>query len=435
MTDPRPTVLIVAYAFPPNAAVGSMRPLRWCRWLPRVSDWQVAVLTVDKTPVRNDPSLLASLPPETTVIRTPVTEPWYYLNPPARRQGLFRRLLLHGLGGLLESLLATPDPQVFWRRSMVPAGAEAVRNLGVRAVIATAPPWSTLEGAVRLASAVRVPLVLDFRDPWTEIDRGSMSDGRRARERRAEQEVCARAAAVISTSDTYSANLADRCPDQPREKFVTLHNGFDEEAFAAAPDPGVPDTGLTVVHLGSLYARRRPFALLAGARRWLDARPERAADFRLVFVGTPDRTTRDAVAEHDLEAVTDFTGHLPHPEAIARCRAADLLLLAMGHSELTPRGWLPSKLFEYLAVGRPVLAHTVDGEAARLLREAGADNLVAGDDPAAFAVALEDYWQAKQTAGRAPAHVNRPEVVAQLHQEHLARRLSVILDGASGRAS
>ncbi|HOX25952.1 MAG TPA: glycosyltransferase [Candidatus Krumholzibacteria bacterium] len=431
MTGQRRTALIVTYAFPPNGAVGSMRPLRWCRWLPRVSAWSCAVLTVDREPARRDGTLLESLPPDVPVVRTPVSEPWYRLNPPDRSPGVLRRAALRCLAPALEPL-ATPDPQVFWRRTMVPAGCRLARELGVDVVVVTAPPWSSLLGAASLARRARRPLVIDFRDPWTEIDRGPMSAWRSRWERRAERQVCAQAAVAISTSDTYSANLRARCPGVPADRFVTLHNGFDEEAFAAAPDPGVAPTGLTVVHLGSLYARRQPFAALAGMRRWLDTHPERAAQFRLVFVGTPDGATRRAVADNGLEPVCEMTGHVPHAEAIARCRAADLLLLAMGDTTLTPAGWLPSKLFEYLAIHRPVLAHTVEGEAAGLLRAAGAAAVVAGCDPAAFADALERHWQAKHQLGHAVPHRNLDAVVGQLRQESLASRLAGILDRAAG---
>jgi len=427
-------VLIVAYAFPPNAAVGSMRPLRWCRWLPRVSDWRCAVLTVDREPLRRDPSLLAQLPTDLPLVRTPIHEPWYRLQPPDQRPGRLARVAAGAISPLLAPLLAEPDPQRFWHRTLVPAGLRLLRERPADVVVATAPPWSSLLAAARLAREAGLPLVLDFRDPWTEIRRGTMSARRQRREQAAERRVCAQASAVISTSDTYSRNLAARCPGLPADRFVTLFNGYDEEAFANAPDPGVAATGLTIVHLGSLYSRRRPYAALAGLRRWLDGGPGRERELRLVFVGGMDGPTRQAVAANGLAGVCEETGQLPHREAIARCRTADVLLLAMGDTELTPPGWLPSKLFEYLAVGRPVMAHTVEGEATRLLREAGADLVVAGNEPAAYADALERYWSAKRERGGAPPFRLDQAAVARLRQETLAARFAAILDRVADRA-
>jgi glycosyltransferase involved in cell wall biosynthesis len=121
------------------------------------------------------------------------------------------------------------------------------------------------------------------------------------------------------------------------------------------------------------------------------------------------------------------TPHLAHEDAIRLCREADVLLLAMGDTHLTPQGWLPSKLFEYLACGRPVLANTVEGEAAALLRAAGADLAIAGPDPEAFASALERYWCRKQDLGTVP-HENQAEVIERLMQQHLTRRLGDLLD-------
>lgn len=429
MQEPRRSALIVAYAFPPNAAVGSMRPLRWCRWLPRVSHWDCAVLTVDKEPIRRDDSLLDQLPAGLPVIRTPIHEPHYWVNPPDRPHEPWRRVG-RGLLSLLREPLNTPDAQCLWHRTLVPVGQRVIEELHIDVVIATAPPWSSLLAAARLARAASVPLVLDFRDPWAEIERRGLPRWRADWKRRAEREVCAQAAVVISTSYTYSRNLARRCPEAPAERFVTLHNGFDEEAFAAASRPGIAPTDLTVVHLGKLYSRCRPFAALAGMRRWLDEHPDRRDALRLVFVGDIDGVTREALTAHGLRSICEITGHLSHAAAIARCRTADLLLLAMGDTASTPAGWIPSKLFEYLAVGRPVLAHTVDGEAAALLRESGAAALVAGDDPPAFAAALEQHWRAKQQRREPVPHTNVEAVVNRLRQEVIAPRLAQILDRA-----
>lgn len=448
------SVLIIAYAFPPNSAVGSMRPLRFCRYLCQETDWEPVVLSVDRPGIREDGSLLATLPDRVRVVRTRTWEPYYQLHPivpspgagrsRAVRQGSgptvgenattspepgrFRRLLRTARYWLEEPLM-TPDPQVFWNLFMVPRACGLVRRQKIDAVLVTAPPFSALFGAALTALLTGRPLIADFRDPWTDIVRGSPSPWRRRGERLLERWLCRTAAAVVSSSETYSQDFRDKYPDLPAGRFTTVHNGFDEEALARMPDAQPSPHGLTIVHLGSLYQKREPVAFFVGAGRWLADDPARRDGFRLVFVGQVDARTRALLAANGLGDVTEVTGQLAHAEAIARCREADLLLLAMGSGPATPLGWLPSKLYEYLACNRPILAHTVEGEAARLIRRAGAGDPVTADDPAAFVARLTAYREAKLALGRAPAHANHPGVVRELTQACLVRKLAAILDG------
>ena len=78
---------------------------------------------------------------------------------------------------------------------------------------------------------------------------------------------------------------------------------------------------------------------------------------------------------------------------------------------------LSGKVFEYIAVGRPILAVVPpDGAAAELIRETGAGVVAPPDDPAAIRAALDELharWRDGGAAGRrADAGVARPAVAA-----------------------
>ena len=77
----------------------------------------------------------------------------------------------------------------------------------------------------------------------------------------------------------------------------------------------------------------------------------------------------------------EVTGFVEHGEAIHHCQEADALVLALGSAAGVPAGWLPSKLFEYIAYQRPILANVGEGEARRLIREAGAGWTAASTPP------------------------------------------------------
>jgi glycosyltransferase involved in cell wall biosynthesis len=80
-------------------------------------------------------------------------------------------------------------------------------------------------------------------------------------------------------------------------------------------------------------------------------------------------------------------GYMPHQEAIAAMRRADVLVL-IKHVEPRYRGLIPGKLYEYMGAGRPILALVPECEAADLVRAGKWGEVAPPDDPDAIAAAL-----------------------------------------------
>ena len=99
------------------------------------------------------------------------------------------------------------------------------------------------------------------------------------------------------------------------------------------------------------------------------------------------------------------------------------MLLLLQASEDT-RALIPAKAFEYLRTGRPILALTLDGDTADLLRGLEACHVV---DPShsealrASILALYDAWRGNDGVASVP----RP--VKQFERRHLTTKLAEIL--------
>lgn len=441
-------LLIVASAFPPNSAVGTMRPLRWCKHLTAHTDWQPTVISVRREGPRDDASLLLEVPATVGVHRVPSFEPLRWLE---------RRAAARGGGGagaapaapapagpaappvrslsvrrFVRDLLATPDEHGLWNLPVVAKALQLHRAAPFDAVLVTSPPWSAQFAGCALGRLLSIPWIADYRDPWNDIDRGHRTHAFERWSRRLEDGLLPHAAAVISTSDTYSGQLRARFPRRDPGVFVTIHNGFDETKIPARRP--APRRRFTLVHLGTLYELWEPYDLFAGVAAWLGSRPELRPDVVLRFVGQPGPRALARLAQLGLGGIVEATGFVDHATAIARCREADVLLLALGAGPEVPAGWLPSKLFEYVAFDRPILANVPDGEARRLIAGAGAGFTVGSEGPAAYAAVLEDLHARKRAAadGRLP-WANRPEAVARLTQHHLGAQLAAVLDGVRRR--
>jgi glycosyltransferase involved in cell wall biosynthesis len=76
--------------------------------------------------------------------------------------------------------------------------------------------------------------------------------------------------------------------------------------------------------------------------------------------------------EHDRRSLPDgfvrYHGYVPHADAVALMRSADLLFLPLHDLPPGTRARIvPGKTYEYLASGRPILAALPDGDARDLL--------------------------------------------------------------------
>ncbi|MFO7853765.1 MAG: glycosyltransferase family 4 protein [Paracoccaceae bacterium] len=228
-----------------------------------------------------------------------------------------------------------------------------------------------------------------------------------ARRLAAEAAALAETAAVICTSRTTAATLADRL-HVPPERITVALPGLD-------PAPKAPRRGDPPVILGvGTISRRKGWDVLAEALAPLTGLPWRAE-----IAGAADRepeATRALEARLSALGLTDrvtLLGALPRAELDGRFAGADLFVLP---SRYEGYGMVVA---EALARGLPTVATT-----AGALPEAAGDAaiLVPPDDPAALAEALRRL-------------IERPEARDALAARALARRFPTWTETAAAVAA
>ena len=302
----------------------------------------------------------------------------------------------------------------------LPRGAVAVRgrlaSARYDAVVATGPPFVALLAARAAARAGDPPLIVELRDLWAgspAFDRGGPLLPA------LERFVFARAAAVVVCTPEAADDVRARHPDAAG-RVAEVPNGFEGELLARRREDPPAGRPLTILHSGTLTADR-PLAPL------LRALAQRPGAFRLVLHGH-----LAPAIEREIAASAAAVDRLPPSgwtEAVERIAAADVALItqARGAGDATA---VASKVYEYLALGRPVLCVTDGGATEALLRRLGADGLCArlGDDDS-IGAALD-----RILAGDVPAPVD-PEALAPWERRTTALRLAAILDGQAREAT
>lgn len=245
------------------------------------------------------------------------------------------------------------------------AGGAAALTLAVRGadvLFASSPP---LPGALAVAAAARVrrlPFVLDVRDIWPAAAEalGELSNRRVLHMfERAERWIYRSASRVTATTRPFCRHI-DATAD--RDVSVHLPNGALDE-LVALPHTAAPSGGpFTVGYAGN-------FGIAQGLGIVLDAADElhdANARFVLVGAGPLSEEIRRQRDKRRLDSVELRPG-IPVSDIGAFLLSCDAVLVPLRDHPVF-EDFIPSKLYDAMAVGRPALV-AARGEAAALVRE------------------------------------------------------------------
>jgi glycosyltransferase involved in cell wall biosynthesis len=154
-------------------------------------------------------------------------------------------------------------------------------------------------------------------------------------------------------------------------------------------------------------------------------RPEAKAKTRIRFMGVLGHGYDPIIRERGLEGVIERVGYIDYDEHLRVLKNSDALLLVLSRGEKS-RGWIPSKFFQYLGTGNPILAMALEGEVRDIIRETGSGVCVDPDDVSAASRAIETLYDA-WSAGT-PITSRDAAAVARYERRNLTHALARVLE-------
>ncbi len=387
-------VLVVANPYPPVVSAGIMRMQRFLRYLPEYG-WRPVVLTIR---ARGN----APVPPETPVARVRVPLP-----------GLLLRSSRNT--ARLKNWLFVPDPYVAWVPGAVLRGRQLMREQRYDAIFSSSPHASGHIAAALLARGSGLPWLADYRDPWLNNEfRRPPSAVHAWANATLERWALSRAAAVTAINQAIIDDVLKRAPHLASRTHV-VPNGFDLDEPADSVELG---DGLWFVHTGRLYGRA------SQTEAFLKAFARLPEDAHVLFLGADTRAVGSLALRLGIAARVRVEPFAPHRRSLGVQRAADALVLIAGRQRETTT----SKVFEYLACGRPVFVLAPPGSAvAELLAQVGGGQCVDPDGSQDDLVEALAAFCARVRAGDLPA---RDEAaIAGYDVRRLTARLADVLGG------
>jgi hypothetical protein len=221
-------------------------------------------------------------------------------------------------------------------------------------IVVSAPPISPLCAAVFTARRLKLPIIVDLRDPITDM---GAADQERSRARRwsvrrvVESYVIGRADAVVTTTPGLRDRLRSRYP-AARARISCIYNGFDGEMTPAKLNT---ENQLTIVFAGELYLNRNPFPFLESVDRLLNHSGVDESRIRIIFAGECEFHGGISVrAWSSVRPCGRVLKIYPRLDARTLKELYEEATLLLNFAEGQPIQ-VPAKTFELLSLGREVL--------------------------------------------------------------------------------
>ena len=396
MAEPKaPSILIISAHFPPSPSIGGKRPHKIARVLTD-SGWNTTVLTIGEVAtIEHHPSTSG----EFVVAReTPFLPKKFFRrfqpgagsrgasaearSPASDRQRNPSQVLRKAISQLLTRIQGI-DEWAWWSRSM----GKTLTQSQFDVVLVTIPPFSTALGAIKLAQRLQAKLVLDYRDPWSDLpdkdhyqrihgrDMSSIFDDMESR--------CLDAAQLVFTvSPAIEQMLKNRRSDL---KIKTVPQGF---TGAIHRSDFVEDFFL---YAGSLAYGRSLSEVLAALVKLNHGRERK---IKLRYCGEHDDfAEQQARATGALDLLETLGTRAQSEVDELACHALASFVIVSPQYEYA----YPGKIFDLINSGRPILVISREPcEAGKLVEEYGLGGSFDRDSLEQLPAALENLVRAPE---------------------------------------
>jgi len=380
-------ILLLTYYFPPAGSIAVQRWAKFCKYLPSFGYDVLAYKPKNPHYATLDESFLADVQ-NVQVLELPIFEPYQFYEKLTKQKSNSigdiaskPKNWQSKLAQFVRSIFFIPDAKCFWIRPSVRFLKKYLHENPVDIIISTGPPHSMHRIAFQLKKYTNTTWIADFRDPWVDLDyldSMPLSFWTKWWQKRMEKEVLQSADAILTVSQTWQKDLQAKTTNP----VYFLPNGYDDADFAdVIPLPKSKDE-CWIVHTGSLTSYRNPkvfYDILQDLpAQWL-------AKIKVFMIGQSDEEAKNALNDFPLlQDKVVFIAQMPHQEALRYQKTADVLLLLLNQYEKS-KGLLTAKVYEYLAMQKPIFAlGDPAGEVGKLL-----ENTQAGKISSYHAPALE----------------------------------------------
>lgn len=360
-------VCIIAYYLPPSNKVGVYRPFKFAKYLSRKC--RVSLVSVTEAFYESkDSELINELKDsECMIYRFPAFA--------------FRLPYIHEEG-------------FYWWLRSGHRIVKLIKRLQPDYIIITGNPFGHFILGLMVKYSLRIPYILDFRDPWV-LNPYNPRDtfARKALtniESIIECLVVSKANIVLNVTD-YATELykTKYDPLNCTGKFYTIPNGYDPSDFTNVSTIEVLPA-FTILYPGKFGSFRDPVPFVKAFKRFTAEHKEAC----FVHAGQREDRLERAIHEYGLSDQFKALGMIPYRLVLDYINSVDACLLITGNHKYEPT----TKIYDYIALGKKIIAATIkDGYVAQVLQNYTASYVVENNENNIYNALVEAYSSPDQS--------------------------------------
>jgi glycosyltransferase involved in cell wall biosynthesis len=393
-----PRALLIAYYFPPSGLVGTVRVAKFAKYLKRLG-WHTRVISVFTKYYQtiNPHSIMdvAGIP----VSRT------------KRVPQLIRLVNEEGL---------------YWLPHLTARLVSVLRHWRPHIVLFTGGPFAHWLLTPFIRRLYGIPYILDFRDPWRldpyRRDKGMFSYLYRLMASVIEPIAIDNASYIVNVTEQATEMFKKKYP-RFRQKFLTLHNGFDPEDLGGER-PSVSFSRCDIAYVGAFGEFRNPEPFFLAFRKLILEKALKPDEIHFVWVGKHEDGPLETISRLGIRDYCALVGYKPYLEALSYIRGSKACLLVSGNHPYEPT----TKVFDYIALDKWIIALLgSDGFLSSLLDKYESVIKVLNPDPEKAYGALKAFFEMSH---RGEKQATEPNIKQEFNRQIITSMLSQVLEKA-----
>lgn len=322
------------------------------------------------------------------------------------------------------------------------------------AVVVTLPPFSMWRIVARIKKSYSVPLITDMRDAWALwAPAGYFSKLHYSMTLRRERKLFRVSDRVIGVTPQLLKLFQRSHPDIHKGKFFVVNNFFESSSFHVPSAVNVQTSDNKIIRIGYVgrfyyiprtatkitdifryyplkddWLYRSPYFFMKALSLMFEKFPELKSRVFVEFTGEIPEWLPPMVRSFGLDNNLTLHGFLKAKQSQDFQRNCDFFLATAEKIEGTEHFCLPSKLFEYVKIGKPILGFVTEGIQNEFLRHSGLGFIF---DPDQFEENARRMAELFSNKSHEPMKI-RQDYIMKFSDENQTKALAEIIRASTG---